>query len=305
MKFAFCPYCGHKLDEDFAFCPKCGKRLNNDGGTETSANTTEQTDDLFGGALGGASSRNDFSALGNMLDGEIERKTESDKKHRLIRVLCVREMFDETTELCNELIETDPEDLAAYIGFIRIESKDYSIFEGESIDKAIKVAKKIYGINNDLAKADSELATYFTNRKKYFEEKQKAEEERKAKEAAEKERKLKEEAKRKAQEQAKIKEEFEIVNTTLVKYKKLDYTGSVIIPDGITVIKDNAFRDCKITSVKMPNSVTSIDCRAFSGCSSLSLTIPVSVTQIHLDALFGVKRIEYKGTSDEWKKNTY
>ena len=31
MKFAFCPYCGYKLNDEFAFCPKCGKRLPIDG----------------------------------------------------------------------------------------------------------------------------------------------------------------------------------------------------------------------------------------------------------------------------------
>ncbi|MBC2579926.1 response regulator [Clostridium sp. DJ247] len=32
IKFAFCPYCGHKLDakdNGFAFCPYCGQRLSN------------------------------------------------------------------------------------------------------------------------------------------------------------------------------------------------------------------------------------------------------------------------------------
>lgn len=32
VKFAFCPYCGHKLDakdNGFAFCPYCGQRLSN------------------------------------------------------------------------------------------------------------------------------------------------------------------------------------------------------------------------------------------------------------------------------------
>ena len=291
MKFAFCPYCGHKLDEDFAFCPKCGKRLNNDGGAETSANATEQTDDLFGGALGGASSRNDFSALGNMLDEEIERKNESDKKHRLIRVLCAREKFDEATELCNELIEADPEDLAAYIGFIRIESKDFGFFEGESIDKAIKVAQKIYGINNDLAKADNELAAYFTNREKYFAEKQQVEEERKAKEtavlvAAQKaaeELKAKEAA---IEKERNSKEKFEIKGSTLIKYNKKDYTGWVSIPhyyngNFITVIGDDAFKDCKLTSVSIDNGIISIGNSAFFNCGSLTdIEMPNSVTSI-------------------------
>ncbi len=175
MQFTFCPYCGHKLDEDFAFCPKCGKKLNNGGvSAETSADVSEQTDDLFGGSLGGNAQNggidnlDNFSALGDMLDGEIEKKNESEKKHRLIRVLCIRGKYDEATALCNELIETEPEDLAAYVGFIRIESKNYTVFEGKAIDSAIDVARQIGGLNFNLSDYDAELALYFTNRDKYF-----------------------------------------------------------------------------------------------------------------------------------------
>ncbi len=329
MQFAFCPYCGHKLDEDFAFCPKCGKKLNNVGAAaETSVDVSEQTDDLFGGSLGGNAQNgglDNFSALGNILDGEIEKKNESDKKHRLIRVLCAREKFDEATALCNELIETEPEDLAAYIGFIRIESKDYSVFEGQNIDKAIKVAQKICGITENLSKFDAELALYLKNREKHFATKEqaaiKAEEERKAKAAAEK--KAKEEAERKA------KEEFEINGTTLVKYNKPNYNGKVTIPGGITAIGKEAFRYCQITGVIIPDSVTSIGERAFGWCYSLtSINIPNSVTSIASGVFAGCKsltsinipnsvtsigfflfsccdsleKVIYEGSSAEWRK---
>ncbi|MBD5446898.1 MAG: leucine-rich repeat domain-containing protein [Treponema sp.] len=59
-------------------------------------------------------------------------------------------------------------------------------------------------------------------------------------------------------------------------------TGYVIIPSGVTEIKENAFYQCKnITGVGIPASVTSIKDNAFSGCGSLtSVTIPSSVTSI-------------------------
>ena len=57
---------------------------------------------------------------------------------------------------------------------------------------------------------------------------------------------------------------------------------SVVIPSCVTVIGENAFKDCAdLTSVVIPDSVTSIGDRAFSFCSGLtSITIPTSITSI-------------------------
>ena len=57
---------------------------------------------------------------------------------------------------------------------------------------------------------------------------------------------------------------------------------SVVIPDGVTKIGDNAFDFCSaLQSVAIPDSITEIGDCAFWGCSSLqSVTIPDSVTKI-------------------------
>ena len=57
---------------------------------------------------------------------------------------------------------------------------------------------------------------------------------------------------------------------------------SVVIPDSVTSIGDDAFRGCfNLTSVVIPDSVTSIGDCAFLSCSSLtSVVIPDSVTSI-------------------------
>ena len=64
---------------------------------------------------------------------------------------------------------------------------------------------------------------------------------------------------------------------------------TVIINNGVTSIRDYAFRDCSsLTSVNIPNSVTTIGERAFWGCSGLtSVTIPNSVTSIGVEAFCG------------------
>ena len=57
---------------------------------------------------------------------------------------------------------------------------------------------------------------------------------------------------------------------------------TVIIPDSIVSIGDNAFFNCdSLTSVTIPDSVVTIGSNAFLGCRSLtSITIPENVTSI-------------------------
>ncbi|MBR1891825.1 MAG: leucine-rich repeat domain-containing protein, partial [Clostridia bacterium] len=71
----------------------------------------------------------------------------------------------------------------------------------------------------------------------------------------------------------------------------IGYTGNeteLVLPDNITEIYENAFRDCSgLTSVTIVNGVTSIPSGAFYNCSSLtSITIPDSVTSIGSSAFY-------------------
>lgn len=75
--------------------------------------------------------------------------------------------------------------------------------------------------------------------------------------------------------------------TKLVDYNSDD--GSIVIPEGITVIGAGAFKlGTAIKSVSIPNSVTVIGVGAFCGCKLLtSVTIPDSVTEIDSYAFYG------------------
>jgi len=79
-----------------------------------------------------------------------------------------------------------------------------------------------------------------------------------------------------------------------------DYVKTVIIPNGVTSIKERAFYQCgKLTSVTIPNSVTSIEQNAFTSTGLTSVTIPASVTSIAgaaFDRCDSLTSVTFQGT---------
>jgi len=60
------------------------------------------------------------------------------------------------------------------------------------------------------------------------------------------------------------------VESILVECSKEAF-GNVVVPNGITQIGENAFKDCtKINSLTIPNSIQTIGLNAFEGCKSLT-----------------------------------
>ncbi|MBQ4268240.1 MAG: leucine-rich repeat protein [Clostridia bacterium] len=219
-----CVNCGEELNERSRFCPICGTPV---GGAQPNVQpnvqppaaavstqpVTPQNDDLF-----------NFGDMEAGFDAQLKAQEEYDKKLALAKSYIVRELYDDARAIYNGMIEADPTDVTAYIGFIRIETKDYTVFEGGAIDKAIKAAKSISETEN-LGEFDSAYAEYEEKRKKYFAEKDAAEATRIAEE------------KRRFLLVADVEEgEEEVV---LWKYKGTD--SVVTIPDFITIISDEAF----------------------------------------------------------------
>ena len=79
-----------------------------------------------------------------------------------------------------------------------------------------------------------------------------------------------------------INNEVEIeVKETITGFCNSDIV-SVIIPDGVVTIGDNAFDGCEsLKEITIPDSVVRIGSYAFYGCDSLKeIAIPDSVTEI-------------------------
>lgn len=84
-----------------------------------------------------------------------------------------------------------------------------------------------------------------------------------------------------------------IENQTVVSCNK--NAKSVIIPEGVTSIENQAFYGCSyLTSITIPDGVTSIGDHAFYCCYSLtSITIPNSVTSVGTYAFGNCSRLQY------------
>ena len=92
--------------------------------------------------------------------------------------------------------------------------------------------------------------------------------------------------------------EFLIADNVLIRYNGAG--GSVIIPDGITKVGNEAFifnRD--VTEVTIPDSVTSIGDSAFRGMHITGITIPAGVINIEDYAFYGgaLGEVTFTGTT--------
>ena len=88
------------------------------------------------------------------------------------------------------------------------------------------------------------------------------------------------------------KEDFVIINDKLMGYKGNE--EHVVVPDGVTIITEDAFYDCKsIKSITLPESVTTIKTLAFCNCVNLNaIKIPSKVTTINYGTFSGCFSLE-------------
>lgn len=87
--------------------------------------------------------------------------------------------------------------------------------------------------------------------------------------------------------------EFSDDRKTLVKCPE-NFQGEYVIPDGVTVIKNFAFRWSSIKSVIFPDSVWIIGDWAFDDCSQLtSVKLPNSITSTGNGTFFGCKGLTF------------
>lgn len=94
-----------------------------------------------------------------------------------------------------------------------------------------------------------------------------------------------------------------VSDTTITNSNVATLAGSLVIPDTVTAIGDNAFNGCsELTAVMIPESVVTIGSKAFGGDSKLKAIVASNVETIATDAFANVSNVEYNGdaTGNPW-----
>ena len=97
-------------------------------------------------------------------------------------------------------------------------------------------------------------------------------------------------------------EKFEISGRKLIRYRGSE--DEVTIPDGVEVIAEGAFRDCRdMCSVTLPEGLKRIENEAFQWCARLeSVHAPESIEYIGQDVFAGTPFYKYYNENEvQWK----
>ena len=100
---------------------------------------------------------------------EKENKKDLSKINELLEIAngaCFVEDFEKAKKIYKEILDIDYKNIDGYIGLIRVESEDYTKFEGEGIEKNLRILNKIDEKYSYLK--NKEFATYLKNRKEFF-----------------------------------------------------------------------------------------------------------------------------------------
>ena len=256
----FCMKCGCNLAQYEAahaggiFCPECGCRL----GAPSEERSADDSDLA------------DLSEIEREIDALVgEQEAEEAAYARDLKrayILCLRGRYAEAGEIYDGIVAAHPDDINGYMGLIRAASENYTRQEGEEVEAAIRIAKRV-AQKEDLSEFDADYAPYGRRR-------------------AEAERRKKEEAARRAEEEerqaraARVAQLFEISGGVLKRYKGQE--ARVEIPEGVTIIGERAFAgNGFLTDVTIGGTVREIEGYAFEKCPVLkNVTIGDGVEKI-------------------------
>ena len=246
MAFAFCPYCGGRLEGGFRFCPYCGSQLNSAPAPQPEPPRYEPPryePPRYEPPRYEPHRPDPAPAPVNPEPAPVnpaDRAAEREKNISRAKAYCIRGMWNDARAIYERMIFDDPMDMDGYMGLVRVSSQNYTSYDDPQIEDNIRVAKKICG-KEDLSEYDPDYKAYSS------------------KECA---------------------GDFDIKDGVLMKYNGT--RSDVVVPEGIRAIADDAFAYKKtLRSVSLPSTLTEIGRRAFNQCTELtSVRLPDGLKKI-------------------------
>lgn len=183
------------------------------------------------------------------------------------RELCAQGKYVAAKKIYAEILQNDPKDLNGLLGMIRIASQNYTVYDGQEIEKAIAAARTAAGWVGKVSDREyDDYAAYAVGRRDA---------------SARREAYLKAHA-----------GEFVVTGGVLKEYKGVG--GEIYIPDGVKEIGDEVFRlKYSLTKVIFSDGVEKIGSYSFAFCRKLQeVTLPDGLTVLDQGAFSGCVSLE-------------
>ena len=163
-----------------------------------------------------------------------------EKSLKCARELCAQGKYVAARRIYAEILQNDPKDLNGFLGMIRIASRNYTVYDGQEIEKAIAAARTAAGWDGKVSDREyDDYAAYAVGRRDA---------------SARREAYLKAHA-----------GEFVVTGGVLKEYKGVG--GEIYIPDGVKEIGDEVFRlKYSLTKVIFSDGVENIGMYSFAFC---------------------------------------
>ncbi len=94
------------------------------------------------------------------LDDSLVEKKDHQEELKKANILCIREQYDRAIDIYNKILDEDMECEGAYVGLLKAHSECFTKYEGEQIEKDIRVIERMFP---DIC--DDEYISYLKKRK--------------------------------------------------------------------------------------------------------------------------------------------
>lgn len=139
MKYKFCPECGYKFEKEYKFCPECGYKLNGDNENHSdypAINANDKSGEVD-------------SLFDAQLDDEKNARESYEKQLTKGYVYCKRGLYAQANAVYELLLNKNPRDVNACIGFLRISTENFQKLSSAQADDDLQAIFRVASPRSD------------------------------------------------------------------------------------------------------------------------------------------------------------